>query len=450
MATDVAAEIAAAAGDPEALETAYRRAKRNGQADAFAAEVRRRYEWGPGDVLMSAWFYRLATPEESPAAGPAAGSQAEPVSVPGRRINWGLAVSVSVPLALVYWICTSDRLNLPLGPPLLFLLWAPLAACALVVYLTLAAGRTRRDLWVAAPLLVLAAYAWWFIGQDRSQMHQYQTQMLLHLPLVAWAAVGLHLLGTRLDDDNRFAFLLKSAEVVLTGGVFFGAAGVFVAITVGLFSAIGIALDNAVMNAIVAAVAGLIPVLATAAVYDPGQTPAQQRFDQGLARLIGTVGRVFLPLTLLVGVVYILSIPANFARPFEQRDVLIVYNAMLFAVMGLMVICTPLPSEELQEPLQVWLRRGLILLAAMTVVVSLYAMAATVYRTALGGLTINRVTVIGWNGINIALLGVYLGLQFRAGLRGWLAASYRSFRYGMAAYALWTLCLVLVLPLLPL
>ena len=47
---------------------------------------------------------------------------------------------------------------------------------------------------------------------------------MVHLPLLAWAAVGLYLLGTDLDDENRFAFLLKSVELVVTGGIFLGAA----------------------------------------------------------------------------------------------------------------------------------------------------------------------------------------------------------------------------------
>jgi hypothetical protein len=236
--------------------------------------------------------------------------------------------------------------------------------------------------------------------------------------------------------------------VVLTGGIFLGAGYLFMVITVGIFSAIGLTFGDGVMRILGAGIAGLIPVIAVAVAYDAELPPALQDFGRGLAGLIGTLGRIFLPLTLLVGLVYLAIIPFNFAKPFEQRDVLIVYNAMLFSVMGLIVICTPLAGRELRPELQIWLRRGLMALAAMTVIVSLYAMSATVYRAALGGLTINRIAVIGWNSINIVLLGVYLAKQARAGAMGWLAASHKTFRWGVAAYAVWTALLILLMPLL--
>jgi len=195
-------------------------------------------------------------------------------------------------------------------------------------------------------------------------------------------------------------------------------------------------------------VVGLIPVLAVASVYDPQLPPAGQRFDQGLARLITTLGRIFLPLTLIVLVIYLLSIPANFWKPFEQRDVLIVYNLMLFAVMGLIVIATPLRADDVPEQYRDYLRRGILAVAALTLLVSLYALSATVYRTTLGGWTINRLTIIGWNSINIGLLAVFLYRQWRFGRAAWIESSHNTFRLGLIAYALWILFLVLALPLL--
>lgn len=432
--TEIEAALGAGADGPRQVEAAYQRALKANRAQSFAAEVERRFAAAPDDLLLAAWHFRLA--ENAVVEGE------------GRRAPWRLAVPLAALLSLVYIALVSAAFDLPLGgPPFLFLAWAPVGACALILYLALASGKDRRRLWIAAPLLAVLGYATWFAVADQVQF-QYTKLMLLHLPLAAWAAVGLYVLGQSRDDRNSFAFLLKSAEVVLTGGIFLGAGGLFMAITVGIFSAIGISFGEGVMRALAAGVAGLIPVLAVAVVYDAHVPPVLQGFGQGLARLIGTLGRVFLPLTLLVGLVYLVSIPFNFARPFEQREVLIIYNAMLFSVMGLMVICTPVDGEDLRPQLQGWLRRGLIVLAAMTVVVSLYAMSATVYRTALGGLTINRITVIGWNSINIVLLCVYLVKQARAGAAGWLAASHATFRWGMLAYGVWTVLLVLLMPLL--
>lgn len=432
--TGIGAALAAGVEAPRQMEAAYQVALKANGGQAFAAEVESRLAAAPGNPLLTAWHYRLAGNGAAPAER--------------RRVPWRIAMPLAGALALVYMALSYSRFDLPRsGPPLLFLVWAPVGACALMVYLMRASGKGRQRLWLAVPLLALSAYATWFAFADQG-LQQYPIQMLLHLPLLAWASVGLYVLGRDMDDRNRFAFLLKSAEVVLTGGIFLGAGGVFVAITMGIFSAIGISFGDSVVRAWGPAIAGLIPVLALAVVYDAEVPPALQGFTQGLAGLISTLGRVFLPLTLLVAVVYLVSIPFNFARPFEQREVLMVYNAMLFAVMGLIVICTPVAEGDLALGLQHWLRRGLVALAAITVVVSLYAFSATVYRTILGGITINRFVVIGWNGINIVLLCVYLVKQVQAGSAGWLAASHAAFRWGMAAYAVWTVLLILLMPLL--
>jgi uncharacterized membrane protein HdeD (DUF308 family) len=69
----------------------------------------------------------------------------------------------------------------------------------------------------------------------------------------------------------------------------------------------------------------------------------------------------------LVGVllVYLAFIPFNWREPFENREVLVIFNAMLFAVIALLVGATPVLGADLSERGQTWLRRGVIALAAL-------------------------------------------------------------------------------------
>lgn len=428
-------EIESAMQDPKLLEELYQKARQAGQADAFAAEIARRHAAAPDNVLLAAWHYRL--------------QPAVLAEEPARQINWRLAVPLSLLLAILYGLMAQRHFDLPDGLPYLVLTWAPAAACLVLSFLALTRQpfSWRRDGLLALGVVAITAYVTWLVVGPKSGW-QYRDLMILHLPLLAWVAVGLSILGRKLDDGHRFAFLIKSAEVVLTGGIFFGAAWLFVAITAGLFDAIGIQFTEDVMRWLLPGAAGLIPVLAVASVYDPHLPPGEQRFDQGLAKLISLLGRIFLPLTLLVLVIYVLYIPANFWRPFEQRDVLIVYNGMLFAVLGLLIIATPFRAEDVPERLRQWLWYGIVAVAALTLLVSLYALSATVYRTVLNFLTMNRLTVIGWNVLNIALLGLFLYRQIRYGLAKWIESSQAVFRIGMVAYAVWTLFLILVMPLL--
>ena len=191
---------------------------------------------------------------------------------------------------------------------------------------------------------------------------------------------------------------------------------------------------------------GLIPVVAAAVIYNPTVSPAEQAFDEGLSKLVALVMRILLPLTLLVLLVYLAFIPFNFRAPFENRDVLIIYNGMLFAVVVLVMGATPVSQADISPRLRNWLRSGLIAVAALALLVSLYALAAILYRTALDRLTPNRLAFIGWNVVNIGLLCLVLLFQARAGEGRWLQRLYRAYSAGTVAYTAWTLVVILALP----
>jgi len=174
--------------------------------------------------------------------------------------------------------------------------------------------------------------------------------------------------------------------------------------------------------------------------------PAEQAFEQGLSRLVALLMRILLPLTLLVLLVYLAFIPFNFREPFENRDVLIIYNGMLFAVVALLVGATPVNLADISPSLGRWLRLGIITVGALALIVSLYALAAILYRSAIDRLTPNRLTFIGWNVINIGLLFFVLLLQARAKAGRWLQGLFRAYSAGTVAYAVWTLAMILALP----
>jgi hypothetical protein len=200
------------------------------------------------------------------------------------------------------------------------------------------------------------------------------------------------------------------------------------------------------MRLIIAGGGGLIPVVATAVIYNAAASPAGQAFDEGLSKLVALLMRVLLPLTLLVLVVYLAFIPFNFREPFDNRDVLIIYNGMLFAVIALLAGATPVTLAETPPRVARWLRWGIIAVAALALVVSLYALAAIVYRTAMDRLTPNRLAFIGWNVVNIGLLVLILLYQARAKVGGWLHALQRAFSVGTVAYTAWTLTMILAIP----
>lgn len=454
------ADLEATLNDPKSLEDLYQTAKAGGEVEQFASEVIKRHQAAPENLLLSAWYYRLQA-ENTPGAAvlpvPVLPQEAKGAVQQARGINWRLAIALSAALSVVYWVLTGDTSKSSSTFPGIFLLWAPLAACAILAFLVIASRGRRSSMnikffatlpgavVITFAVLAVTAYSYWMAGPTHDT---FRLVALLHLPVLAWAGILLYIVGPGSNDANRFAALVKSAEIVLTGGIFLGAAMAFVAITIGLFGAIGVNFPEPVLRFMFVGVAGLIPVVAVALAYDPALSPAEQRFDQGLPKLILSIARMILPFALAVGVVYIFFIPWNFSRPYEIRDVLIVYDAMLFGVMGLLLFATPLNAADVPERWRANLRRGILALAVMAVLVSLYALSAAVYRTWIGNLTMNRFTIIGWNVINIALLCLFLFRQLRRGQTGWIPATQAVFRVGLLAYGVWTTILLIALPIL--
>ncbi len=431
------------ANDPEQLEQAYRAAVKAGQGDAFQQAIDAGRAAQPDNLLYAAWHYRL---RDAAAA------------VKTSFVRWGWAVPLALLNGLLFWwLSDVERYAIEIAGgrpdastflPTLLLLAAPLAAVFVLVYLALVRRRWPLAVLIMASLMVAAAYVLWVYPRlgTRPFQEQYITLMAMHLPLLAWAGVGLYLTSGHRDPGNRFAFLIKSLEVGIMGGLFAIAGGLFTGITIALFSALGIEPSELIIRLFVAGGGGLIPVIAVAVIYNAALPPSAQAFDDGLSKLVATLMRTLLPLTLLVLVVYIGFVLLNFREPFENRDVLIIYNGMLFAVIALLVGATPVSLAETSPRVARALRWAIVAVAGLALLVSLYALAAIVYRTAMDRLTPNRLTFIGWNVVNIGLLALLVWAGARGRATDWLPRLHRALAIGTVAYAVWTLAMILILP----
>lgn len=431
---DYLQQIHSLQNDPKEIEFLYIAAKNKNEESVFQQAIEDCHQNEPENLLFAAWYHRLQSKKareikkESP-------------------INWTLAVSLSVVTGLVFW-AISDFNDLYLGHiPHLVVFWSPIAAVFIMAFLALSGKRKpKRSLWAGLGLFIIVLYIFLFSpGQPKYHQRQYLDLMAIHLPLMAWVATGYSLLGLGSEAKNRFAFLRKTIEVFVTGGVFLIAGVLFGAITVGMFEALGITLPEMIQHLAFAGI-GLIPVLAVASVYDVHAAPRKQEFRQGVGKIVGTMMRFLLPLTILVLVIYIFAIPFNFMEPFYNRDVLIVYNVMLFAIMGLVIGFTPVNDKGLSSKVQGYLRMGILIVSILAVIVSLYALSAVVWRMLDGGITMNRLTVIGWNTINIGILVVLVVEQFRHGREKWLATTQRVLSLGTNAYLVWGAFLILTIP----
>ncbi|MBX7235974.1 MAG: hypothetical protein K1X65_16425 [Caldilineales bacterium] len=432
------ASIRELSADAEPLERLYQWAVQAGEAGAFAEAVNTLQAETPDNLLFAAWRYRLAY-----AAG----------QVKERAIAWAWVIPLAVLNGLLLWLLSQDRFSVQVNDanvmPGVFLAAGPVSAVFIILYLALAgAGRWRRLAVLAAGIVALTLYAYLlYPGMIPFAFQtQYVTLASIHLPLAAITAIGLYLLWRQRTADDRFAFLIKCLEVIILGGLFGIALGIFTAITFALFEALRISPPDLVVRLFVAGGGGLIPVLAVAILYDPRQPPGQQSFGEGLSKLIAMLMRILLAPTVLVLLIYLAFIPFNFRQPFQNRDVLITYNIMLFAVMALLAGATPVREAEPGGRVQRWLRWGVIAAAILALVVGIYAFAAIAYRTAIDKWTPNRIAFMGWNLINIGILTLLLLRQARGARDGWMERLRATFATAMIPYAVWSIAVLILLP----
>jgi hypothetical protein len=438
----LADDIGQARGDAATLEKLYRQALSAGEESTFKEAIREQFTEDPEDLLFSAWAYRLDIVAEESEVQPSRQQQA---------LHWRTAIAGSIVLGVFFALCAGGKPPVPVpgvASPWFWIGWGPLTAVGLLSYLALmdrTQERMRLYMGQAAAVVLLALLAA-LTAWDRTD--HLAGLIALHLPFVAWIAVGGTARAHPHPARQFHAFLVKSAETTLTAGVNVAAGALFMGLTLGIFAVLGIQLPETGLLIVSAWGIGTIPILALASVYDPSIAPIQQNWTTGLARILRILTRLILPLVLGVLAVYVFwFIPNYFWRPFQEREILIVYNATIMAVLALLAVALTSPDEGRSAAQDAVLRYALLAVGALTLLLNAYSLAAIADRTLQLGLTPNRYAVFGWN---IATLLMLAGITFklwRADQAWWVDAVRKSVARLMVPAIVWALWVLLILPL---
>ena len=188
--------------DAERLEEVYHNALNDNDAVAFEAAVEASFAEQPANLLYAAWHYRLAYAARAVTAR--------------RSVAWALAICLALANGLVFWLLSdTKRFRLQVGSEsylfTLIVVWAPIAAIFVLGFLSQAGRRAwRLAAILAAGLVVLALYpllTYPLLNATVFQ-EQYIGLALIHVPVLAWAAVGMLLVvaQARSGQPLRFPF----------------------------------------------------------------------------------------------------------------------------------------------------------------------------------------------------------------------------------------------------
>lgn len=260
----------------------------------------------------------------------------------------------------------------------------------------------------------------------------------IHLPLLIWCVYGLVFIDFNIKDKSlRMDYIKHNGDLAILIALILIAGGILAGVTFGLFSAIGLKIEQFYFDYIV--IWGLVsaPILATFII---------RKFPLATNKIAPIIANIFSPLVLITLIIYLISIVITGKNPYNDRNFLIVFNGMLLGVMGIIVFSV---TETSITKKQRFSEITLFVLTVITLVIDLVALSAILYRLGEFGFTPNRTAVLGSNllifGNLILIMFDLYGVNFKNKEIKQVELTIAKY---IPIYMVWTIFVVFLLPYL--
>jgi hypothetical protein len=240
---------------------------------------------------------------------------------------------------------------------------------------------SKRNLLITLLVFIVSIIYINLLPNDRSSASV--NLVYIHMPLLIWCLYGLVYTDFDFKDQTkRIEYIRHNGDMAIMGALILIAGGILMMITIGLFQAIGIHVENFYMNYIL--LIGLVsaPVLTSYVLRN--YTTLTNR----IAHIIATI---FSPLVLITLVIYLIAIPISGKDPYNDRNFLMIFNIMLLGVMALIVFSVSETSRNMKQKFN---ELVLFILSIVTLLINLIALSAIFYRLGEFGLTPNRLAIL--------------------------------------------------------
>jgi hypothetical protein len=260
----------------------------------------------------------------------------------------------------------------------------------------------------------------------------------IHLLFVLWSLTGFAFVGEkRNSSEKRLGYLSFNGDLVVMTTLILIAGGILTGITIGLFSLIGFKIEKFYFEYIVIFGLPAAPIFGT---YLTQTNP------QLVGKVSPVIARIFSPLVLVMLVIYLAAMVYSGKDPYNDREFLLVFNAMLIGVMAIIFFSVAETAKATKTQWETWV---LFLLSAVTIIVNGIALSAILFRITEGGMTPNRAAVLGSNVlilINLAFVTaeLYRVLTKKADITG----VGEVIAFYLPVYAAWVTIVTFLFPLL--
>jgi len=295
--------------------------------------------------------------------------------------------------------------------------------------------RTKKLVLVSLAVLVSAIYINLLPNNDKSD-----TLILafIHLPLVLWAILGFTFVGDKLNNyQKRLEFLRYNGDLVVMTTILLIAGGLMTGITLGLFELIDLPIKEFYFEYI--AIWGLAasPIVGTYLVRTNPQL---------VNKVSPVIAKVFTPLLLIMLVIYLFAVIFTGKDPYNDREFLLIFNALLIGVMAIILFSIAATSKNSDSKIGALALLGL---STVTIIVNGIALSAIVFRISEWGITPNRLAVLGGNFLILTNLLIVTLRQFQAIKdRNKVEKVENSIASFLPIYIVWAILVTFVFPIL--
>lgn len=260
----------------------------------------------------------------------------------------------------------------------------------------------------------------------------------IHLPLLMWSIFGLVTIDFDLKNKmRRIEYIRYNGDLAILMAIMAITGGILTGITIGLFEAIGINIENFYMENVVIVGAVSVPIVATFII---------KNYTALTNKIAPVIANIFSPLVLVTAIVFLVALAISDKDLYGDRDFLLIFNIMLLGVMAVVVFSISETSSVRKYRFNEMI---LFFLTIITVIIDLIALSAIFYRLGTFGITPNRLAVLGSNILILGNLSLLIIDLYKVNFKKSMIreVEHTIARY-LPVYLIWTIFVVFAFPLI--
>ena len=245
--------------------------------------------------------------------------------------------------------------------------------------------KTTYKKWMLPALMVIIAAAYINLLPNINTSNSI-TLAFIHVPFFLWSVLGYSFLGNNVNNSNgRIQYLRYNGDLVVISAIILLSTLLFSALTMQLFELIGIKIEQLYTQYILIWGLAAIPFLGTYLI---------QNNVQLINKVSPVIAKIFTPLVFLNLFIYLIAIIITKKYPYQDRNLLLVFNALLIGVMALILFSVAEAGKGANHKISILVLFGL---SVLTIIVNCIALSAISFRIIEWGVSPNRVAVLGGN-----------------------------------------------------